>query len=406
MLSRLAQPAQRARGPPPFSRNSIVPDSSSRLARATALLHQLSGGAGIHASASDTANYRAVFTRDAVMAGVAGLITGDATIIGAFVRTLEHLRDLQGSEGQIASNYEVHDATVPTTSFGSIAPRLDGLSWYLVGVALAARRGALDGADFTSSVRRVVRLLNAIEYNGADLLYLPTGGNWADEYPYDGYILADQVLRSWGLRLCGDVFDEPSWVVKSQRIAARIDERYWPDAADGTPRHYPLATITPTGSRDVFDLAACALLAVSGVAPARAREVLAWIATEFLARGDLPPAFHPVIHEGDADWPALRRYHRYAFRNRPHEYHNGGVWPIWLGWLALGYARSGQAAELAILRRVSDAKLGALPAYALEEYLHGRTYEAGGTARMAYSATGLIFLHAAGSPAANALLAS
>ena len=382
-----------------------MPDPTTRLAGATALLHQLSGPAGIHASASDTANYRAVFTRDAVMAGIAGLLTADVTVTAAFARTLDHLRALQGSEGQIASNYEVRGAGQATTSFGSIAPRLDGMSWYLVGVALAARRGAIDPADFVSSVRHVVRLLDGIEYNGGDLIYLPTGGNWADEYPYDGYILADQVLRAWGLRLCGALFDEPSWVVKAERIAARIDERYWPDVASGAARTYPLATITPTGARDVFDLAACALLAVSGVAPARAGGVLDWITRAFLAQGALPPAFHPVIHEGDAEWPALRRYHRYAFRNRPHEYHNGGVWPIWLGWLALGYARNGDASGLAELRRVTTARLDALPGYAFEEYLHGVTYTPGGTPRMAYSATGVLFMDAADSAAAARLLA-
>jgi hypothetical protein len=58
-------------------------------------------------------------------------------------------------------------------------------------------------------------LLDGIEYNGRHLLYVPAGGNWADEYPFDGYILYDQVLRAWGLRLLGTVANEPAWVAKS-----------------------------------------------------------------------------------------------------------------------------------------------------------------------------------------------
>ena len=51
-----------------------------------------------------------------------------------------------------------------------------------------------------------ILLLDALEYNGHDLIYIPQGGNWADEYPYEGYVLYDQILRSWGLRLLGKHF--------------------------------------------------------------------------------------------------------------------------------------------------------------------------------------------------------
>lgn len=112
-----------------------------------------------------------------------------------------------------------------------------------------------------------------------------------------------------------------------------------------------------------------------------------------------------MIEEGDPDWPALRRYHLYAFRNRPHEYHNGGVWPIWLGWLALAFARTGRADDLARLRALVAARLDARPDYDFEEYLHGVTSVPGGTRRMAYSATGLVFLHLADSAAAAAVFA-
>jgi len=374
----------------------------TRDATALALLRALSGPAGIHASLSDTANYRAVFARDGVMAGVAGLLAGDAVVTAAFVRTLERLRDLRGAEGQIASNYEVRDDGPPQVSFGTVVPRVDSATWYLVGVGLAARAGALDAADYAASVRDVVRLLDALEYNGRDLVYVPVGGNWADEYLTEGYILYDQVLRAWGLRLLGTTYDEPAWTTKAERVGARIAERFWP-AADAE-RRYPIASFTPIVVRDVYDLAAAALLGVSGVAPGLADRALAYAADAFLARAALPPAFSPVIDEGDADWPALRRYHLYAFRNRPHEYHNGGVWPIWLGWLALAFARVGRVEDLTRLRALVAERLDAHPAYAFEEYLHGETSVPGGTPRMAYSATGLVFLRLADAAVARRVL--
>ena len=360
---------------------------------AVALLRSLSGAQGVRASASNHANYAAVFARDAVMAGIAGLLTADAVVSAGLVRTLEHLRELQGREGQIASNYRRPADAPPQVSFGTLVPRVDAALWYLIGVGLAARAGVLDATAYRESARRVVRLLDALEYNGRHLLYIPVGGNWADEYVYEGYVLHDQVLRAWGLRIAGDVFGEPSWNEKAMQIDTAILATFWP-SGDGT-RPYPLAAVSPTRVHDVFDLATCALLGASGVAASFAASSLDWIDSRFLALGQLPPAFHPVIGEGDADWAALRRYQLHGFRNRPHEYHNGGVWMIWLGWLALALARAGRREPLDRLRRAVADHLFAHPEFAFEEYFHGVTGQPAGTAHMAYSATGVLFIDAA-----------
>ena len=361
------------------------------------LLHALTGPHGIRASLSTTANYDAVFTRDAAMAGIAGLLVGDDRITSGLVRTVTRLRDLQGPEGQIASNFLVRAEGRPRVSFGTLAPRIDATTWYLVGIALAARAGVLDPGPFHESARLVVRLLDALEYNGRHLIYVPVGGNWADEYIYDGYILYDQVLRAWALRLSGQTFGEAAWGEKAEQIELAIEDRYWPRGEAG--RRYPLAAFSPTVTRDLFDLAACSLLAVSGTARRLTGIALDWIDERFLSRGELPPAFHPVIDEAHPDWPALRRYHLHEFRNRPHEYHNGGIWPIWLGWLALGLARADRPAPLARLRMLVGERVGSLETFAFDEYLHGTTGTPGGVTHMAYSATGMVFLEVAGSEA-------
>ena len=374
------------------------------LDEAIALLRSLSGPHGIHASQASMANYRAIFSRDGVMAGVAGLLLRDERICAGLARTLEGLRDTQGAVGQIASNFERRDHEPPHVSFGSLAPRIDGATWYLLGVALAARCGVINPDDFEDSVHAAVRVLDALEYNGRHLIYIPTGGNWADEYIYDGYILYDQVLRAWALRLLGVTYEEHAWVEKAGSIAARIDGSFWPEARSA--RCHPVASISPVGVRNIFDLAACSTLAVSDIAPAMSAAALDWITAEFLDAGRLPPAFHPVIRDGDPDWPALSNYHLHGFRNRPYEYHNGGIWPIWLGWLALALAHTGRTAALAQLRELSAMQLTTVPTYGFEEYFHGATGQALGTAHMASSATGIVFLDVAAQDATRALFAA
>lgn len=365
---------------------------------AVALLRRLSGPHGIRASASPVANYTGVFARDGVMAGIAGLLTGDSAITAGLVRTLEHLRTLQGPQGQIASNYLLREFQQPLVSFGTLAPRFDAPLWYLIGIGLGARAGVLDAAAFRPSVERVMHLMAALEYNGRHLLYVPVGGDWADEYIYEGYILHDQVLRAWALRLAGATFGEAAWQDKAGAIERVITEQYWPPHA--ARRGYPLAAYTPARTFEMFDLATSALAAVAGVGDTGST-TLDWIAASFLARGELPPAFHPVIDEASPDWPALSRYHVHGFRNRPHEYHNGGIWMIWLGWLALALAN--RPCELEQLRAAVNARLAA-GAYAFEEFFHGHTGAPGGVASMAYSATGVVFLGVADAPATMALL--
>ncbi len=52
-------------------------------------------------------------------------------------------------------------------------------------------------------------------------------------------------------------------------------------------------------------------------------------ADEYLQNGYfmLLPAFHPVITPTDDDWEDLQMTFSYTFKNHPHEYHNGGLWP-------------------------------------------------------------------------------
>ena len=369
---------------------------------AHALLRILCGPHGIRASSSSSANYAAVFTRDAVMAGIAGLLVDDSTVSTSLARTLEHLHAFQGSEGQIVSNYQMAGADPPKLSFGSLVPRLDAPLWYLIGIALGSRAGVLDAGSYRESVRAVVRMLDALEYNGRHLIYVPVGGDWADEYIYEGYVLHDQVLRAWALRLASATFEEPAWGAKADRIEQAIEETFW--TPDAIARGYPLAAHSPVRTFPMFDLATSSLLALSGIAPTIGTATLSWIAERFLANGALPPAFDPVIDEAHPDWPALRRYHLHGFRNRPHEYHNGGIWPIWLGWLALALARHGRHADLAALRTALHSALAAPDPYEFEEYLHGVTGAPGGVQHMAYSATGLLFLQVASTPERLSLL--
>ena len=69
-----------------------------------------------------------------------------------------------------------------------------------------------------SHVATCFSLMDAWEFNGKHLLYVPQSGDWADEYIQHGYILFDQLLRVWALRLAASVYRQTRWDEKANAI--------------------------------------------------------------------------------------------------------------------------------------------------------------------------------------------
>ncbi len=356
--------------------------------RSTDLLKKACSKFGIQASLTELDNYGAIFTRDAVMSGIAGLLLKDATIIEGLKDTLFQLNKLQGSQGQIASNFHAKDNQVTKVSFGTLSPKIDACTWYLIGVGLMLKGEHIQKEDYQDSVVSVINLLEGIEYNNSHLMYIPKGGNWADEYVYEGYVLYDQVLRVWGLQLLGDVFKNKLWSEKAKKITDRIITSF-----KSEKKKYYLSSIYPGGTFDRFDLAANVLLGiVCGSQVPEYDKILDWICDEFINNNKLPPAFHPTIDEEDPEWNNLRKYHLYDFKNKPHHYHNGGIWWIWLGWLSIALGSRNRIADVESLTKITKHCLSTTDSFEFNEYLSADTLTPSGTKNLCYTATGLVFL--------------
>jgi len=374
---------------------------------ARALLDAASTGYGFTASIQDVTNYRAVFARDGIMAGLCAVMYGHEAWISEFVSCLECFRDLQGPQGQIASNYRMDGDKVAHVSYGTLSAKTDACTWYLIGVGVAARSGLLNPSKYADSVAKVVELLSVFEYNGRHLMYVPKGGNWADEYIYDGYILYDQWLRHWALDLAGEVYNRKDWKLKSKHISQAIfqnyrtgqdpDLTYHPRAysdVSNLSRPYLMSAFSPTGYFSRFDLAGnvlWALLTSKGDGESVGR-MFDWIEEMFLDQGQLPPAFHPVINEEDPYWNELTAYHLFDFKNLPHHYHNGGVWPIWLGWLCMAAAKHGRYSLRQKVGTLLNESILTAPAFNMQEYKHGQLNEWYGTAQLVFTATGILLV--------------
>ncbi len=343
---------------------------------------------GIKASLTNLDNYGAIFTRDAVMAGIAGVLLRDKTIIEGFKYTLIHLKQLQGKQGQIASNFTVENGKIENVSFGTLSPKIDSCTWYLIGVGILLKEGVLKKEEFQESVEKTIKLLNALEYNDKHLIYIPKGGNWADEYIYEGYILYDQILRAWGLSLLAPIYKNNNWKEKSTAIINCLEKYYKTENSQ-----FYNSSFYPGGIFKKFDLAAHA---IAGIVLEKENlffeQTLDWVFKNFIEKNNLPPAFYPVIKDGDTEWETLRNYHLFDFKNKPHHYHNGGVWWIWLGWLSVALSLWEKEDALNQLLETAFNYLENLEQFDFEEYISADELIPNGTKKLCYTATGIALL--------------
>ena len=354
--------------------------------RSLDLLKKATIARGIKASCTNKSNYGAVFTRDAVMSGLAGLLYEEEEIINGLRSTIENLYTISGSEGQIASNYHVENDVITKVSFGTLSPKYDSATWYLIAIGYLNKKGYSYSEKY---ITNTINLLNALEYNGKDLIYVPQGGNWADEYNYEGYILYDQVLRSWALQILGNQYGNSQWIKKSGAIKKKIIEKYY-----NKEKGYYNCTFTPAKVNTVFDLAAHSLLGMLDVTLEHLEfnNSLNWIDHTFLSKKNLPIAFHPIVHDGDPNCEEISNFHLFEFRNKPYHFHNGGIWFIWLGWYALTLKKHNKQKDLNRLARITFNTLNSIENFDFDEYLSSNDQKPNGAKELCYTATGILFL--------------
>lgn len=375
------------------------------IARASTSLARAFVPEGILASEKAVDNYQRIWARDGIMAGVYGLLVGDQAVIEQLRLTLLTLARKQAPNGQIPSSVGLGNDSV--VSYGTLAGRVDASLWWLIGAALLSRH--LKDPHFTNqltpTVAKLLHLLKAWEFNQADLLYTPLGGNWADEYVTHGHTLYDNALRVWAMQLVSAAWPEYLSKAEAKRVANKVaatfntlsnDSRYHPEAFERLEKPLPsycFAACGPHGYDTRWDAMGNAFALLCGMNPQAegvAKQV-AWFLEAHPTK--LIPAFWPVIEPGSADWPLLAGQFTHRFKNHPHHFHNGGSWPIANGWLALALAMHGyhQLAEQ-LFEQYSSLLQRDIAAAPFAEYYAGDTAALGGVAPLTYSATGLLLM--------------
>ena len=103
------------------------------------------------------------------------------------------------------------------------------------------------------------------------------------------------------------------------------------------------------------------------------------------------PAFWPPIHPGDEQWPSIANNYSYDFKNQPYYFHNGGIWPVWMGLLALGLSHQGKK-NIAEKILTDYLTIETPDSIEFHEYISANDLQPSGKKPLCYSAAGVVFM--------------
>ena len=391
--------------------------------RSVALIRRCRSEDGFLATLSDRANYSRIWGRDSCIIGLAALAIDDSELVEGCRRTLQTLARHQGPHGEIPSNVDPKSGRV---SYGGTTGRVDADLWFLIccGQYWRATHDEAFLAELAGVIEKTLHLLGAWEFNTRGPLYVPTTGDWADEYVHDGYVLYDQLLYLQAKRELAAIHkhvhggEDHELEQSISRLQHLIRANYWfldgdsvPDdvyhevlytrGRRAAPRRcgcYWMPFFSPASYGYRFDALANVLVSLLDVADDEHRAIVdRFIEHQIVPEGAaILPAFHPVITPKDEDWDELQMSFSYTFKNQPYEFHNGGLWPMITGFYAADLARRGRKeAARHYLRAIHIANASEVngQSWAFPEYLHGRTLVPGGNTHMGWNAATAIIAH-------------
>ncbi|MEZ4779716.1 MAG: glycoside hydrolase 100 family protein [Flavobacteriaceae bacterium] len=375
---------------------------SKLYSQATSLLHNLTTPQGILASSVEADNYKRIWARDSIICGIAGLWIKDEIIIEGLKNSLLVLAKSQNEFGMVPSNVLPNGADA---SFGSLVGRIDANTWFIVGACLYYKDTQDDESwkILNPAIEKCRTFLKATEFNNKGWIYTPLSGNWADEYPIHGYTLYDNMLRLWG---------EKEWNIIKREKATELDSilkktevNFWPSknaepsliyqkpaferALSKQPQHF-LAFILP-GKYDLrFDAAGNALALLQFQLNENQKKSI----SEFIETlpQKLIPAFWPILTKESEDWNLLEGNYSFSFKNHPGDFHNGGIWPVWMGLFCLGLSKNELHSEVKKITASFLQTVQSNPDWDFQEYLNANSLKVGGKTQMGYTASGIVFM--------------
>jgi glycogen debranching enzyme len=344
--------------------------------------------------AADARAYNRIFGRDAAICALAMWGSGVAVLEQGAIASLDSLADGQAPNGQIPKYVEADGAGADFWYIGCI----DATLWWLIAVE-QVRRSAPDASlrgRWQPNVERALQWLLAQEHQRFFLLQQNEASDWADIMPRSGFVLYSNAL--WYRVKC--LYD----LAHRDETHHHFNALFHPFGRDLPDyrrsrllRHYTirqqrnrglyLSFVNLSFAGDEGDVFGNLLAILHGLAgDSRSHEILQALLTAGVSD---PYPIRAVTRPIDRDHPLWRNYMQRHGQNHPHQYHNGGIWPLIGGFWVLALMQVGKP-QLARAELLQLARLNSLDDWRFTEWFHGNTLEPKGMAGQSWNAASFL----------------
>lgn len=392
--------------------------------RATDILMRCITPGGFRASALST-GYPQVWARDSVITFIGASVTGEPALFSAGRSALETLGAYQSRRGLIPLNVNPDNGFISTENAGAVDANL----WFILGHFLQLK---LSGdlpflVHHWAQIDRAFTWLQYQDMNECGLLEIPEAGNWMDLISVRYNTLYDNVLyyaaalayEEMSKILPPDIPRNRSGALDAASIHERLNLLLWIDRCwvaehfaeqlerlkairlewfmlyhnigtiSSRPYYLPWVAFREYG--DWCDGLGNLLAILTGMADGhRAEHILRFMLQVGMAEPFPTKAIYPPIYPGETGW---REYYRSRNLNLPHQYHNGGIWPMVGGFHVAALVRRGwqRESERVLFSLAEAAHQGVRDSWEFNEWMHGETGHPMGFAQQAWSAAMYLF---------------
>jgi len=382
------------------------------------VLHSCATSQGFRASGL-AAGYPQVWARDNAIIALGAFVSGDAQLMTAARASLRTLGAYQSRRGLIPLNVNPDTGYISTENAGAVDSNL----WYILLHYLHLQAsGDLEFLrEHWDILTRALVWLEYQDMNECGLLEIPEAGNWMDLVAvryntlYDNVLYYAAVLAYDGMRARLPLETHAHQVsVNASGIHERINLLIWIDRCwvaehfaqhlerlkairlewfmlyhnigtiSSRPYYLPWVAFREYG--DWCDTLGNCLAILTGLADYhRSEHILRYMYQVGLAEPFPSKAINPPINPGESDW---RGYYRSRNLNVPHQYHNGGIWPMVGGFhiAALVRHKKHKEAQRLLLSLAKANKQGANGKWGFNEWMHGESGHPMGFDQQAWSA--------------------
>ncbi len=391
--------------------------------RAASVLRRCLTPEGFKASAL-AQGYPHIWARDAAVVALGANVSGDPDLVNGARASLDTLTAHQSALGLIPLNVDVETHVVSTENAGAVDSNL----WYILNhyTLYQATQDKAFLQRHWPAIERALLWLRYQDMNECGLLETHEAANWMDLLAvryntlYDN-VLWYAVLRAYSALAAAQGLDAAPTQILADGVYERLNllmwiERCWVPAhfaerldklkamrlewymlyhnvgtISSRPYYLPYVAFREYG--DYCDMLGNLLAVLCGVAdPERSQTILRYLYQIGAACPYPTKAIHPAILPGHPDW---REYYRSRNLNLPHQYHNGGIWPMIGGFHIAALIAVGWHEEAHHLLRdlAAACQLGVKEPWEFNEWLHGETGNPMGYAFQAWSAAMYIYAY-------------